>query len=191
MAKSAARFTTGTGARSSTAAAASTSAGGRTYDNGRKAWVGGYRGAAVDMKYGVPLANVCFGATTPTSSASRSSTRRSRKPADLRGATLSPDDATTVADTDDEDPDPDTEALDPAYGRNQTLRKPGDGGGGADRSLVKVRSVAMRLVAGDFEIGDKAGAVLGLRRVGSPASIRVFDRAALAVGQLVGEGQER
>lgn len=39
-----------------------TSAGGRTYDDGRKAWVGGYRGRATDIKYGGTLASVCFGA---------------------------------------------------------------------------------------------------------------------------------
>lgn len=36
-----------------------TTAGGRTYEDG-KSWVGGYRGAAIDMKYGGTLANVCF-----------------------------------------------------------------------------------------------------------------------------------
>jgi|GEM_PF-3176402 len=39
-----------------------TSAGGRSYDDGKKAWVGGYRGAAKDMKYGGTMASVCFGA---------------------------------------------------------------------------------------------------------------------------------
>jgi hypothetical protein len=36
-------------------------AGGRTYDV-KKQWVGGYRAEAIDMKYGVAVANVCLGA---------------------------------------------------------------------------------------------------------------------------------